>query len=106
KREAKSSFGNDKMLMERFIRNPRHVEIQVFTDEHGNAVYLAERDCSVQRRHQKVLEEAPAPALTEKTRTEMGEAAIRAAQAIDYVGAGTVEFLFDQSGEFYFMEMN
>ncbi|WP_300317304.1 acetyl/propionyl/methylcrotonyl-CoA carboxylase subunit alpha [Idiomarina sp.] len=106
KREAKSSFGNDKVLLERFIRNPRHVEIQVFTDEHGNAVYLAERDCSVQRRHQKVLEEAPAPALTEKTRKDMGEAAIRAAQAIDYVGAGTVEFLFDQSGEFYFMEMN
>jgi 3-methylcrotonyl-CoA carboxylase alpha subunit len=106
KREAKSSFGNDKMLMERFIRNPRHVEIQVFADEHGNAVYLAERDCSVQRRHQKVLEEAPAPALTEGTRKAMGEAAIRAAQAIDYVGAGTVEFLFDQSGEFYFMEMN
>lgn len=106
KREAKSSFGNDKMLMERFIRNPRHVEIQVFADEHGNAVYLAERDCSVQRRHQKVLEEAPAPALTEGTRKAMGEAAIRAAQAIAYVGAGTVEFLFDQSGEFYFMEMN
>ncbi|RUO80527.1 3-methylcrotonyl-CoA carboxylase [Idiomarina tyrosinivorans] len=106
KREAKSAFGNDKVLFERFIRNPRHVEIQVFCDEHGNAVYLAERDCSVQRRHQKVLEEAPAPALTEKTRLAMGEAAVKAAQAIDYVGAGTVEFLYDQSGEFYFMEMN
>lgn len=106
KREAKSSFGNDKVLFERFIRNPRHVEIQVFCDEHGNAVYLAERDCSVQRRHQKVLEEAPAPALTERTRQAMGEAAIKAAQAIDYVGAGTVEFLYDQSGEFFFMEMN
>ncbi|RUO44746.1 acetyl/propionyl/methylcrotonyl-CoA carboxylase subunit alpha [Idiomarina aquatica] len=106
KREAKSSFGNDKVLFERFIRNPRHVEIQVFCDEHGNAVYLAERDCSVQRRHQKVLEEAPAPALTERTRKAMGEAAVKAAQAIDYVGAGTVEFLYDQSGEFFFMEMN
>lgn len=106
KREANSSFGNDKMLFERFIRNPRHVEIQVFCDEHGNAVYLAERDCSVQRRHQKVLEEAPAPALTESTRKAMGEAAVKAAQAIDYVGAGTVEFLYDQSGEFFFMEMN
>lgn len=106
KREAKSSFGNDKVLFERFIRNPRHVEIQVFCDQHGNAVYLAERDCSVQRRHQKVLEEAPAPALTEQTRQAMGEAAVKAAQAIDYVGAGTVEFLFDQSGEFFFMEMN
>ncbi|MGM0480601.1 MAG: acetyl/propionyl/methylcrotonyl-CoA carboxylase subunit alpha [Pseudomonadota bacterium] len=106
KREAKSSFGNDKVLFERFIRNPRHVEIQVFCDEHGNAVYLAERDCSVQRRHQKVLEEAPAPALTEATRQAMGEAAVKAALAIDYVGAGTVEFLYDQSGEFFFMEMN
>lgn len=106
KREAKSSFGNDKVLFERFIRNPRHVEIQVFCDEHGNSVYLSERDCSVQRRHQKVLEEAPAPALTERTREAMGEAAIRAAEAIGYVGAGTVEFLYDQSGEFYFMEMN
>ena len=106
KREAKSSFGNDKVLFERFIRNPRHVEIQVFCDQHGNAVYLAERDCSVQRRHQKVIEEAPAPALSEKTRKAMGEAAVKAAKAIDYVGAGTVEFLYDASGEFFFMEMN
>ncbi|MAD54283.1 MAG: 3-methylcrotonyl-CoA carboxylase, partial [Idiomarinaceae bacterium] len=106
KREAKSSFGNDKVLFERFIRNPRHVEIQVFCDQHGNAVYLAERDCSVQRRHQKVIEEAPAPALSETTRQAMGEAAVKAAKAIDYVGAGTVEFLYDASGEFFFMEMN
>ncbi|EKE84888.1 acetyl/propionyl/methylcrotonyl-CoA carboxylase subunit alpha [Idiomarina xiamenensis] len=106
KREAKASFGNERMLIEKFIRNPRHVEVQVFADEHGNAVYLAERDCSVQRRHQKILEEAPAPALAEKTRVAMGEAAVRAAQAIDYVGAGTVEFLFDANNQFYFMEMN
>ncbi|WP_339879359.1 acetyl/propionyl/methylcrotonyl-CoA carboxylase subunit alpha [Pseudidiomarina gelatinasegens] len=106
KREAQASFGNDKMLVEKFIGNPRHVEIQVFCDEHGNAVYLAERDCSVQRRHQKVIEEAPAPSISTKTRTEMGEAAVRAAQAIDYVGAGTVEFLLDTDNKFYFMEMN
>lgn len=106
KREAKASFGNDKMLVEKFITRPRHVEIQVFCDEHGNAVYLAERDCSVQRRHQKVIEEAPAPALSERTRKAMGEAAVRAAQAIDYVGAGTVEFLLDTDNSFYFMEMN
>ncbi len=106
KREAQASFGNDKMLIEKFITRPRHVEIQVFCDQHGNAVYLAERDCSVQRRHQKVIEEAPAPALSERTREAMGKAAIRAAQAIDYVGAGTVEFLLDTDNSFYFMEMN
>lgn len=106
KREAKASFNNDKMLVEKFIQQPRHVEIQVFADQHGNGVYLAERDCSVQRRHQKVIEEAPAPGLTEATRKAMGEAAIRAAQAIDYVGAGTVEFLLDKDQRFYFMEMN
>lgn len=106
KREAQASFSNDKMLVEKFIVQPRHVEIQVFCDEHGNAVYLAERDCSVQRRHQKVLEEAPAPALSEDTRQAMGEAAVRAAQAIDYRGAGTVEFLLDANNDFFFMEMN
>lgn len=106
RREAKAGFNNDKMLVEKFITRPRHVEIQVFCDQHGNAVYLAERDCSVQRRHQKVVEEAPAPGLTEETRKAMGDAAVRAAQAIDYVGAGTVEFLFDEDGSFYFMEMN
>lgn len=106
KREAQASFNNDKMLIEKFILKPRHVEIQVFCDEHGNAVYLAERDCSVQRRHQKVLEEAPAPALSEDTRRAMGEAAVRAAQAIDYRGAGTVEFLLDANNDFFFMEMN
>lgn len=106
KREAQASFSNDKMLVEKYIGNPRHVEIQVFCDQHGNAVYLAERDCSVQRRHQKVIEEAPAPSIAERTRTAMGNAAIRAAQAIDYVGAGTVEFLLDTDNKFYFMEMN
>lgn len=106
KREAKAAFSNDKMLVEKYITRPRHVEIQVFCDQHGNAIYLAERDCSVQRRHQKVIEEAPAPGLTAETRRAMGEAAVRAAQAIDYVGAGTVEFLFDEDQSFYFMEMN
>ncbi|RUO36247.1 acetyl/propionyl/methylcrotonyl-CoA carboxylase subunit alpha [Aliidiomarina sanyensis] len=106
RREAKASFGNDKMLVEKFITQPRHVEIQVFCDQHGNALYLAERDCSVQRRHQKVIEEAPAPGFTPELRKAMGEAAVRAAQAIDYVGAGTVEFLFDENEDFYFMEMN
>ncbi|MCH8538055.1 MAG: acetyl/propionyl/methylcrotonyl-CoA carboxylase subunit alpha [Alkalimonas sp.] len=106
KREAMAGFGNDKMLMERYLTKPRHVEIQVFADNHGNAVYLAERDCSIQRRHQKVIEEAPAPNFTESQRQSMGEAAVKAAQAIDYRGAGTVEFLFDEDGSFYFMEMN
>ncbi|WP_372783921.1 acetyl-CoA carboxylase biotin carboxylase subunit [Litorivivens sp.] len=106
KREAMKSFSDDKMLVEKYLTGPRHVEIQVFCDSHGNAVHLFERDCSVQRRHQKVIEEAPAPGMTEELRTAMGEAAIKAAQAIDYVGAGTVEFLLDSDGSFYFMEMN
>ena len=105
-REAKNAFGNPDMLIEKYLTQPRHVEIQVFCDHRGNGVYLAERDCSVQRRHQKVLEEAPAPGLSDSTRTFMGETAVRAAQAIDYVGAGTVEFLYDVDGSFYFMEMN
>ncbi len=106
KREAKSSFGNDDMLVEKYLTQPRHVEVQVFCDSHGNGVYLFERDCSVQRRHQKVIEEAPAPGLTDEQRQTMGETALRAAKAINYVGAGTVEFLFDSDGSFYFMEMN
>jgi len=106
KREAVSSFGNDDMLVERYLSRPRHVEVQVFCDTHGNAVYLFERDCSVQRRHQKVIEEAPAPGLTLELRLAMGDAAVLAARAIDYEGAGTVEFLLDASGSFYFMEMN
>lgn len=106
RREATAGFGNDKMLIERYLTKPRHIEIQVFADNHGNAVYLAERDCSIQRRHQKVIEEAPAPNFSQQQREAMGEAAVKAAQAIDYRGAGTVEFLFDEDGSFYFMEMN
>lgn len=106
KREALNGFGNDKILMERYLTKPRHVEIQVFADHAGNAVYLHERDCSIQRRHQKVIEEAPAPNFTAAQRKAMGEAAVQAAKAIGYTGAGTVEFLFDEDGSFYFMEMN
>ena len=106
KREAMNAFGDDLMLVERYVVNPRHVEIQVFCDNKGGGVYLFERDCSVQRRHQKVVEEAPAPGMSEELRARMGEAALRAAHAIGYVGAGTVEFLLDASGAFYFMEMN
>ncbi|KWH12702.1 3-methylcrotonyl-CoA carboxylase [Burkholderia territorii] len=104
-REAASSFGNDRVLIEKYLTRPRHVEVQVFGDTHGNTVYLFDRDCSVQRRHQKVLEEAPAPGLHEDVRQAMGEAAVAAARAVNYVGAGTVEFIM--TGEaFYFMEMN
>ncbi|SHL89658.1 acetyl/propionyl/methylcrotonyl-CoA carboxylase subunit alpha [Vreelandella subglaciescola] len=106
KREATNAFGNPDMLIERYLTQPRHVEIQVFCDQKGHGVYLAERDCSVQRRHQKVLEEAPAPGLSDETRKAMGETAVKAAQAINYVGAGTVEFLYDVDGSFFFMEMN
>ena len=106
KREAKSSFGDDRMLVEKYLTQPRHVEIQVFCDNHDNAVYLFERDCSVQRRHQKVIEEAPAFGMTDDLRKQMGESAIKSAQAIGYQGAGTVEFLLDVDGSFYFMEMN
>lgn len=105
-REAQSSFGDSRMLVEKYVLKPRHVEIQVFADQHGNCLYLNERDCSIQRRHQKVVEEAPAPGLPTELRRAMGEAAVKAAQAIGYVGAGTVEFLLDARGEFFFMEMN
>jgi 3-methylcrotonyl-CoA carboxylase alpha subunit len=106
KREAASSFGNDHVLIEKYIARPRHIEIQIFADTQGNCVYLFERDCSVQRRHQKVLEEAPAPGMTPERRRQMGEAAVAAARAVGYVGAGTVEFIANQDGSFYFMEMN
>lgn len=105
-REALSSFGDKQLLIEKCILQPRHVEVQVFADQHGHCVYLSDRDCSIQRRHQKVVEEAPAPGLSDELRQKMGEAAVQAAQAIDYVGAGTVEFLLDSRGQFYFMEMN
>ncbi|MFO1321110.1 MAG: acetyl/propionyl/methylcrotonyl-CoA carboxylase subunit alpha [Burkholderiales bacterium] len=106
KREAASSFGDDRLLIEKYLTRPRHVELQVFADTQGNCVHLFERDCSVQRRHQKVVEEAPAPGMTAQRRRLMGSAAVAAARAVDYVGAGTVEFILDASGEFYFMEMN
>ncbi|MBU2293075.1 MAG: acetyl/propionyl/methylcrotonyl-CoA carboxylase subunit alpha, partial [Gammaproteobacteria bacterium] len=106
KREAQSSFGDSRMLVEKYVLKPRHVEIQVFADQHGSCLYLNERDCSIQRRHQKVVEEAPAPGLSAELRRAMGEAAVKAAQAIGYVGAGTVEFLLDERGDFFFMEMN
>ncbi|AQU85106.1 MAG: acetyl/propionyl/methylcrotonyl-CoA carboxylase subunit alpha [Halomonas sp.] len=106
RRESKAAFGDDRMLIEKYLVQPRHVEVQVFCDRYGNGVYLFERDCSVQRRHQKVIEEAPAPGMTAELRSAMGDAAVRAAQEIGYVGAGTVEFLLDADGSFYFMEMN
>ncbi|MCU7373716.1 acetyl/propionyl/methylcrotonyl-CoA carboxylase subunit alpha [Paucibacter sp. O1-1] len=106
KREAINSFGDDAVLIERYVQKPRHIEIQVFGDTQGDCVYLFERDCSVQRRHQKVLEEAPAPGMTAERRAEMGHAAVAAAKAVGYVGAGTVEFICEQDGRFYFMEMN
>ena len=110
-REAKSSFGNDDVLIEKYIQSPRHIEVQVFGDTHGNVVHMFERDCSLQRRHQKVIEEAPAPGMTDAVRKAMTDAAIKAAKAVDYVGAGTVEFIVDGSGTlrtngFWFMEMN
>ncbi|XP_063162467.1 methylcrotonoyl-CoA carboxylase subunit alpha, mitochondrial [Candoia aspera] len=106
RREAKKSFNDDAMLIEKFVDNPRHVEVQVFGDHHGNAVYLFERDCSVQRRHQKIIEEAPGPGIKPDVRRKLGEAAVRAAKAVNYVGAGTVEFIMDRAHNFYFMEMN
>jgi len=106
RREAAAAFGDDRLLVEKYLLEPRHVEMQVFADQHGNAVHLFERDCSIQRRHQKIIEEAPAPGIDPARRRRMGQAAVAAARAIDYLGAGTVEFITDQAGEFYFMEMN
>lgn len=104
--EAQSAFGNGDLILEKAIIRPRHVEIQVFADSHGNVIHLGERDCSVQRRHQKVIEEAPCPVMTAELREQMGSAAVEAARAVGYVGAGTVEFLLDEAGKFYFLEMN
>lgn len=106
KGEAGAAFGNDEVYLEKLVLRPRHVEIQVLADDHGNRVALCERDCSIQRRHQKLLEEAPSPALDESIRQEMGVAALKAVDAVDYRNAGTIEFLLDQDGKFYFMEMN
>ncbi len=104
--EAQSAFSNPEVYLEKCIIRPKHVEIQVLGDRHGNIIHLGERDCSVQRRHQKLIEEAPCPVLTQELRDKMGEAAIRAARAVNYVGAGTIEFLLDKDKNFYFMEMN
>src|SRR5207247_5984366 len=110
-REAHSAFGDRRVLIEKYVASPRHVEIQVFADRYGNAMHLFERDCSLQRRHQKVIEEAPAPGMTPQVRAAMGKAAVEAAKAVGYVGAGTVEFIADGSqglrrDAFWFMEMN
>ena len=104
--EADAAFGNPGLYLEKFIERPRHIEFQILADSYGNVIHLGERDCSIQRRHQKLLEEAPSPALTPELREKMGTAAVMAANSINYVGAGTVEFLLSQTGEFYFMEMN
>ncbi|MFS0916402.1 acetyl-CoA carboxylase biotin carboxylase subunit [Brevibacillus sp. 179-C 1.1 NHS] len=105
-KEAETAFGNAGVYLEKYVEEPRHVEIQIMGDKHGNAVYLGERDCSIQRRHQKLVEEAPSPALDQALREQMGQAAVAAAKAVSYHGAGTVEFLLDKHGQFYFMEMN
>ena len=106
RRESKAAFGNDELYMEKFIEEPRHIEIQIVGDQYGNVCHLSERDCSVQRRHQKLLEETPSPFMTKKLRDDMGQAAIKAAKAVNYEGVGTVEFLVDKHRNFYFMEMN
>ena len=106
KQEAKNSFNDDEIYIEKFISNPRHVEIQIVADEHGNVIHLGERDCTIQRNHQKVIEETPSTAIDEKTRNKMGNAAIKAAKTAGYTSLGTVEFLVDKDNNFYFMEMN
>jgi acetyl-CoA carboxylase biotin carboxylase subunit len=106
KTEAKAAFGNDAVYLEKYLLRPRHIEIQVFADSLGNSLHLCERDCSIQRRHQKLLEEAPSPAVTPELRQRMGEAALKAVHEVSYLGAGTIEFLLDTDGSFYFMEMN
>jgi acetyl-CoA carboxylase biotin carboxylase subunit len=106
RREAEAAFGDGRLYIEKFLERPRHIEVQILGDQQGNVIHLGERDCSLQRRHQKLLEEAPSPVITEAMREQMGEAAVRGAARIGYVGAGTIEFLLAESGEFYFMEMN
>jgi acetyl-CoA carboxylase, biotin carboxylase subunit len=105
-KEAETAFGNPGVYLEKYLEEPRHVEIQIIADKMGNVAYLGERDCSIQRRHQKLVEEAPSPALDQKLREQMGKAAVAAAKSVAYHGAGTVEFLLDKHGQFYFMEMN
>jgi len=105
-KEAELSFGDPRVYIEKYIENPRHIEVQIAADQHGNIIHLGERECSIQRRHQKLLEESPSPAVDENLRTKMGEAAIKGAQAINYHSLGTMEFLLDEDGNFYFMEMN
>lgn len=104
--EAETAFGNSGVYLEKYLEEPRHVEIQIMADQYGNVVHLGERDCSIQRRHQKLVEEAPSPALSPELRQQMGESAVKAAKAVNYCGAGTVEFLLDKNGDYYFMEMN
>jgi acetyl-CoA carboxylase biotin carboxylase subunit len=104
--EAGAAFGNPEVYVEKFIEEPRHIEVQILADKHGNTIYLGERDCSIQRRHQKLVEESLSPVIDERTRKQLGEAAVRAAKAVGYYSAGTIEFLYDKHGKFYFMEMN
>ncbi len=106
KQEAKAAFSDDEIYMEKFIKKPRHIEVQILADDYGNVIYLGERDCTVQRRHQKVLEEAPSPVIDHKLRNKICEAAVKAAKVAGYTSAGTVEFLVDENNNFYFMEMN
>ncbi len=104
--EAKKAFNNGDMYMEKFVENPRHIEVQILADEHGNCIHLGERECSIQRRHQKLVEESPSPVVTDDVRRKMGELAVRGAKAVNYVGVGTIEFLLDKNNQYYFMEMN
>jgi len=104
--EAEAAFGNPEVYIEKYIEEPRHIEVQILADEHGNVIHLGERDCSIQRRHQKLVEEAFSPAIDDRTRRKLGEAAVRTAKSVNYQGAGTIEFLYDKHGRFYFMEMN
>src|SRR5262249_34325994 len=106
RREARASFGSDRVLLERYVRRPRHIEVQILGDRHGNLVHLGERECSIQRRHQKLIEESPSPAVSKELRAQMGAAALSLARAANYANAGTVEMLLDEDGQFAFLEVN